>query len=66
MNKGRLTKPLYRENKKESFKEIDWDTAYYILKQKLGILQKEELYFYISGQLMTEDIYVINKFVKGF
>ncbi|ACD65702.1 MAG TPA: nitrate reductase [Sulfurihydrogenibium sp.] len=66
MNKERLEKPMYRESKKESFIEIDWGTAYDILKQKIKNLSHEELYFYISGQLMTEDIYVINKFVKGF
>jgi ferredoxin-nitrate reductase len=66
MNKGRLLKPMYREDKKEPFVEIDWSTAYEILRQKLTELKREELYFYVSGQLMTEDIYVINKFVKGF
>jgi len=28
MNKGRLLKPMYREDKKEPFVEIDWGTAY--------------------------------------
>ncbi len=66
MKKGRLLKPMFRDSKEEPFREIDWDTAYEILTRKLKSLSEEELYFYISGQLMTEDIYVINKFVKGF
>lgn len=64
--KGRIERPLYRENKSEPFKEISWEEAYEILKRKILSLKPEELYFYISGQLLTEDSYVINKFVKGF
>ncbi|ADC70087.1 molybdopterin oxidoreductase [Methanocaldococcus sp. FS406-22] len=63
---GRVDKVLYRESKKEDFKEIDWDLAYKILKEKLESLSPDEVYFYLSGQLLTEDIYVINKFAKGF
>jgi len=66
MNKGRVIKPLYRENKNQAFQEVSWETAYDIIKQKIITLSSEELYFYLSGQLMTEDIYVTNKFVKGF
>lgn len=66
MRKGRLLKPLYRENKDQPFREVDWQTAYKVLKQKIENLHGEELYFYLSGQLMTEDIYVANKLVKGF
>ena len=66
MKKGRLEKPLYRESKNYSFREISWEEAYEILKEKLLSLSPEEIYFYLSGQLLTEDIYVANKFVKGF
>ena len=66
MNKGRITKPLYRASKDQSFKEISWESAYEIIIQKIKSLPSEELYFYLSGQLMTEDIYVANKLVKGF
>lgn len=66
MKKGRLLKPMFRETKEEPFREISWDRAYQIIAEKLRSLSVEELYFYLSGQLMTEDIYVINKFVKGF
>ncbi len=63
---GRLNRVLYRENKKDDFKEIDWNNAYQILKEKLESLSPDEIYFYVSGQLLTEEMYVINKFAKGF
>ena len=66
MHKGRLLKPMFRETKKEPFREISWEEAYSILLKKLKERFPEELYFYLSGQLLTEDIYVMNKFIKGF
>ncbi|WP_423793214.1 molybdopterin oxidoreductase family protein [Methanocaldococcus indicus] len=66
LDKNRLDKVLYRESKNEDFREISWDSAYEILKEKLTNLSPNEIYFYISGQLLTEEMYVINKFVKGF
>jgi len=65
-DKNRLIKPLYRENSDRPFKEISWNKAYQILVDVLKKLSSEEIYFYISGQLTTEDSYVINKFAKGF
>ncbi|EDM24297.1 molybdopterin oxidoreductase family protein [Caminibacter mediatlanticus] len=61
---NRLTKPLYRTNKNSKFKEISWDEAYEILINAISKFS-EKSYFYISGQLQMEDMYVINKFVKG-
>ena len=66
LDKDRLNSVLYRKNKSEEFKEINWDLAYSILKEKLENLNSDEVYFYMSGQLLTEDIYVMNKFAKGF
>ena len=65
LDEGRLGKPLYRESKDRPFREISWEEAFTILKSKLTELSPKETYFYISGQLLTEDSYVINKFVKG-
>jgi len=64
--KNRLISPLYREDKNQPFKEISWDEAYSIIAEKLKGTPPEEIYFYISGQLTTEDSYAINKFAKGF
>ncbi|RLJ70460.1 ferredoxin-nitrate reductase [Hydrogenivirga caldilitoris] len=66
LSKDRIGRPLYRESKSKSLREISWEEAYGILKKKLTSLSPEETYFYLSGQLLTEDIYVANKFVKGF
>ncbi len=66
LDKNRLTAPLYRESLDEDFKPISWKEAYKILAGKFKKLNPREVYFYISGQLPTEDSYVINKFVKGF
>ena len=66
LKKGRVPKPLFREDKSSPFEEISWEDAYRILSEKLRTLSQDEVYFYVSGQLLTEDIYVINKFVKGF
>ncbi len=66
MDIGRVPAPLYRENKKDDFKEITWEKAIEIIAQKIKENTPDENYFYISGQLTTEDSYVINKFVKGF
>ena len=66
MNTGRVPSPLYRENKQDEFREISWEDALNIIVEKLKQNKPDENYFYISGQLTTEDSYVINKFVKGF
>lgn len=66
MHKGRLLKPMFREYKGKPFKEISWEEAYHILAEKLEAQSPNQVYFYLSGQLLTEDIYVMNKFIKGF
>ncbi|MBI5234899.1 MAG: molybdopterin-dependent oxidoreductase [Deltaproteobacteria bacterium] len=65
IDKGRIPYPMYREHKGRDFQRISWERAYGIIADKLSTLSAKELYFYLSGQLLTEDIYVINKFVKG-
>ncbi|MFN3598984.1 MAG: molybdopterin-dependent oxidoreductase [Aquificaceae bacterium] len=66
MHEGRLLKPMYREEKEKPFREVSWEEAYHILVEKLRYYHPDQLYFYLSGQLLTEDIYVMNKFIKGF
>jgi len=66
MDIGRVPSPLYRENKKDQFKKISWKEAFEIIASQLKKNDPDQNYFYISGQLTTEDSYVINKFVKGF
>ncbi|WP_296404532.1 nitrate reductase [Psychrobacter sp.] len=51
-------------------KEADWDTVLDDVANRLGRTIKEHgpesVMFYVSGQLLTEDYYVANKFMKGF
>ncbi|NPB05374.1 MAG: molybdopterin-dependent oxidoreductase [Aquificae bacterium] len=66
LDKNRLTTPLYRPRPSEPLRPISWGEAYRILAEKLGSLSPDEVYFYLSGQLTTEDAYAANKFAKGF
>ncbi len=65
-DKGRIAGPMFREDPDSPYRKIDWQEACSIIARRLGSLRSEETYFYLSGQLLTEEIYVINKFVKGF
>ncbi len=50
--------------------QVDWPTAINLVAEKFnGIRQQygpNAIAFYLSGQLLTEDYYVANKFAKGF
>jgi len=49
MNNGRLLKPMYRQDKKEPFVEIDWGTAYEILRQKLTEIERRALFLCLGA-----------------
>ncbi|MBA3475082.1 MAG: nitrate reductase [Rubrobacter sp.] len=68
-SEDRLTHPL-RRNESEELERISWDDA---LEEIAGRLEDtleehgpEATAFYISGQLLTEDYYAVNKLAKGF
>ncbi|MEN3978364.1 molybdopterin-dependent oxidoreductase [Acinetobacter sp. CWB-B33] len=48
----------------------DWDTATDLIANKfqqcIDTYGRDSIAFYVSGQLLTEDYYVVNKFVKGY
>ncbi|AXY59618.1 nitrate reductase [Acinetobacter sp. WCHAc010052] len=48
----------------------DWDTATDLIADKIqhyiDQYGRDSIAFYVSGQLLTEDYYVVNKFVKGY
>lgn len=50
--------------------KISWDSALDTVAEKLQYnIDKhgpDSIMFYVSGQLLTEDYYVVNKFAKGF
>jgi assimilatory nitrate reductase catalytic subunit len=66
----RLTQPLMRKTRSEPFLPVSWDTALDRVVQTFRSLLNrygpESIAFYISGQLTTEDYYVVNKLAKGF
>lgn len=65
LESNRLTTPLYRSNKSEPFQPIGWDEAIAILADRIRDLPRESLYFYLSGQLLTEESYLFTKMIKG-
>ncbi|XOZ32953.1 molybdopterin-dependent oxidoreductase [Halomonadaceae bacterium KBTZ08] len=60
----RLTRPRIQG------RDTDWQQAIAYLAGEMGRLRRdqggESIAFYLSGQLLTEDYYVANKFAKGF
>ena len=66
----RLAHPMMRATRDEDFQRTSWDEALErIATHWRRIIQEhgpDAVAFYISGQLLTEDYYVINKFAKGF
>jgi ferredoxin-nitrate reductase len=65
----RLTHPL-RRNESGELERVSWDDALEKISGRLeGTLEDhgpEAAAFYISGQLLTEDYYAVNKLTKGF
>ncbi|MFA5676829.1 MAG: molybdopterin-dependent oxidoreductase [Pseudomonas sp.] len=66
---GRCLQPLLRDDE-GSARVVSWDQA---LDRVAGGLRRiidqhgpEAVAFYVSGQLLTEDYYVVNKLVKGW
>ncbi|WP_445660769.1 molybdopterin-dependent oxidoreductase [Acinetobacter sp. F16] len=58
---------LGRKNQRE---KTDWNTATDVIANKfqqcIDQYGRDSIGFYVSGQLLTEDYYVVNKFVKGY
>jgi assimilatory nitrate reductase catalytic subunit len=61
---GRLLRPVV------DGRETDWDTALDLVAEGFSRAIREHgpdsVAFYVSGQLLTEDYYVVNKLAKGF
>jgi ferredoxin-nitrate reductase len=66
----RATVPLWRDDRDARFAPTGWDDVLGTLAGRLrGIVDEhgpEAVAFYISGQLLTEDYYAVNKLAKGF
>jgi ferredoxin-nitrate reductase len=68
--RDRATVPLWREDRDARLEPTGWDDALGTLAARLQAIVAEHgpdaIAFYISGQLLTEDYYAINKLAKGF
>jgi ferredoxin-nitrate reductase len=66
----RATVPLLRERRDLRFREASWEEAIGRLAGRLREIVAEHgpraVAFYISGQLLSEDYYAVNKLAKGF
>ncbi|PSD35119.1 nitrate reductase [Acinetobacter radioresistens] len=64
----RVLEPII--GRKDQQEITSWDTATSIIAKKfqqcIDQYGRDSIAFYVSGQLLTEDYYVINKFVKGY
>jgi ferredoxin-nitrate reductase len=67
--RDRATVPLLRSRRDARFEEAGWDDALDMLAARLAAIRDEHgpdaIAFYISGQLLTEDYYAVNKLAKG-
>ncbi|MDR3712530.1 MAG: molybdopterin-dependent oxidoreductase [Puia sp.] len=66
----RLLYPVMRYNRHMPLQRVGWDTA---LERTAAVFRTfidkygpDSVAFYVSGQCLTEEYYVINKLVKGF
>jgi len=66
---ARLLQPQRRWRRGEAPRPVDWDAALDFAAERLAAIHADHgadaIGVYVSGQLLTEDYYVFNKFVKG-
>jgi ferredoxin-nitrate reductase len=66
----RALAPLVRDRRDIRFTDTSWDDAIGTVADRLRSIidahGPEAIAFYISGQLLTEDYYTVNKLAKGF
>ncbi|WP_299013983.1 nitrate reductase [uncultured Polaribacter sp.] len=68
--KDRILKPQMKWSKNHPLKEVTWDTALdraaAVFKSIIKKHGSDSVGFYVSGQCLTEEYYIINKLAKGF
>ncbi|MCP3659214.1 MAG: molybdopterin-dependent oxidoreductase [Bacteroidetes bacterium] len=66
----RLLYPQIRSNKNDHLKRVSWDEAMIKAAEKFRFFidkyGPDSVAFYVSGQCLTEEYYLINKLTKGF
>lgn len=63
---SRLLRPMMRSGLDETYTISNWDETIGLIADRLQKSDRQKVGFYLSGQLLTEDYYIANKFVKGF
>ncbi|MCW7503027.1 nitrate reductase [Leptospira paudalimensis] len=66
----RILTPMQRVNRTSDLSRISWDEALDAISDKFKQIIRahgpDSVGFYVSGQLLTEEYYIINKLIKGF
>ncbi len=66
----RLLYPQMRWNRQAPLRRVSWDTALdraaAVFKTLTGKYGPDSVGFYVSGQCLTEEYYLVNKLTKGF
>lgn len=66
----RLLYPQMRWSKQHPMERVDWDTALTraasVFKTLIDKYGPDSVGFYVSGQCLTEEYYLVNKLTKGF
>lgn len=66
----RLLYPMMRWNKQSPHQRVSWDQALdrsaAVFKSLIEKYGPDSVGFYVSGQCLTEEYYVVNKLIKGF
>ncbi|MDA0183889.1 molybdopterin-dependent oxidoreductase [Solirubrobacter phytolaccae] len=62
----RATTPLRRASLDDRWRPVSWRAAINDVATRLSGVRPDEIAFYISGQLLTEDYYAVNKLAKSF
>jgi len=66
----RILKPQMRWSRNHPIKDVSWDTAIdraaAVFKSIIKKHGPDSVGFYVSGQCLTEEYYIINKLTKGF
>ncbi|TGM34838.1 nitrate reductase [Leptospira biflexa] len=66
----RILYPMKRSNRNSELIRVTWEETFDSISDKFKHLIKtygpDSVGFYVSGQLLTEEYYIINKLIKGF
>ncbi len=66
----RILYPMQRKNRNDGLTRVSWNSALDQIankfKESIKNFGPDSVGFYVSGQLLTEEYYIINKLLKGF